>query len=263
MNPSQGRRYTLGGELDIDLCKQCFDEGANFARAHTNNDPVVISGKTLNVNNEEMTCATILQMGQKKIAIPSLEQKEEERKATEAKKAAELPHALDLMDDSDALQAAIKMSMENPDGEPMMCDDDGGKSIEDFKSQVFTQLLNLSAKCLSAENASDVLSHSYPIYQLVLDLVFKSETEELKAKRGKEVALAFAAVVNDSYAGDSSSSSEQKHSKLVVCLRTLACLVLQRSDLTSDPMSNISSVSVGQEKDGEPALNRKDKTDPR
>ena len=142
--PITGKRYTLGGEDDIDLCTNCFEMGVDYARSHHHKDPLVIQGHTLCIENEEMTCEMIWQMTCKSIAASSLEQAEEVLRATEAKKAG----LLENMDDV-ALEAALKISMENHN-------EDGSIGVvqasttEGFKSLVFTKLLGLISNSLLA-----------------------------------------------------------------------------------------------------------------
>ena len=247
--PITGRRYTLGGEVDVDLCKDCFEIGIAFARSHDFNDAVVIHGRTLCVENEEMTCEKIWQMSSKAIAAPSLD-----------------------MEDA-AIEAALKMSrgevassIQNPShGEVasgMQEDSIEVLATEGFRSQIFTQLLNLAASSLVALEDQDTPSPSYYVLQLVIDIVLNSDTEELKVTRGNQLVLAFTKNMQSlikSCQSCESSLTKKSRIKMVVCVRTLASLVMQKNEINFEPPL-ISSVN---ERNGEAHTHHKDKTDPR
>ena len=58
------------------MCKNCYNAGIDYARSHDQNDPIIINGRTLCVEDEDMTCRKIWQMTSKPIAAASLEQAE-------------------------------------------------------------------------------------------------------------------------------------------------------------------------------------------
>jgi len=60
--------------------QNCNDTEMAYSRSHNSNAPVIITGKTLTVENEDMTCGEIRQMVSKPIAI-SLEQAENAKRA--------------------------------------------------------------------------------------------------------------------------------------------------------------------------------------
>ena len=255
--PITGRRYTLGGEMDIDLCKQCYDMGIAYSRTHDQNDPVIINGRTLCVENEDMTCGKVWQMTSKPIAAQSLEQAENAKKAG----------LLNSMTGA-AKETTLNWRAESP---TQSMDISGSKQedievvkTEGFRSQIFTQLLGLMTQSLDARKDKEETSlPPSPVLQLVLDLVLGSCTDELKTARGKEMALAFTknlpALVKVCRTNESNFS---KHcSKLNICLRTLAGLVLQKREINR---ALPSVASAEDEKDGvRTHHHHKDKTDPR
>ena len=58
------------------MCKNCYNAGIDYARSHDQNDPIIINGRTLCVEDEDMTCRKIWQMTSMPIAAASLEQAE-------------------------------------------------------------------------------------------------------------------------------------------------------------------------------------------
>ncbi|KAL7543894.1 hypothetical protein ACHAXR_013387, partial [Thalassiosira sp. AJA248-18] len=252
--PITERRYTLGGdEMDIDLCKQCYDLGIAYARTHDQNDHVIINGRTLCVEDEDMTCGKIWQMTSKPIAASSLEQAEHAKR-----------EALNLPLRSSAKDTGLKLSTE---GQILSSEISGSKQgdhievvkTEGFRSQIFTQLLGLMTKSLDAATGEETSPPSSYVLQLVIGLVLDSCTEELKSARGKEMALAFTknipSLVKACQANESSSLW-----KLVVSLRALASLVLQTRETNRGP-----ALVAASEEDTEGARthHHKDKTDPR
>ena len=79
--PITGQRYTLGGEMDIDLCKRCYDVGIEYSRSSDPNDPVIIIGRTLCVEKKDITRGIVWQMTSQPIAASSLKQAENAKKA--------------------------------------------------------------------------------------------------------------------------------------------------------------------------------------
>mmetsp|Transcript_5230 Transcript_5230/g.11836 ORF Transcript_5230/g.11836 Transcript_5230/m.11836 type:complete len:3618 (-) Transcript_5230:38-10891(-) len=256
--PITGKRYTLGGDNDIDLCKQCYDLGIAYSRTRDQNDPVIINGRTLCVENEDMTCGKIWQMTSKPIAASSLKQ------AENAKKAGLLNNMT-----GPAKETALKLSTESSIQRMEISDSKQGDDIEvvkteGFRSQMFTQLLGSITKSLDARNDEEEISppSSY-VLQLVLNLVLGSCIEELKSARGKEMALAFTKnLPNLVKACQSNESNFSIHcNKLVVSLRTLSALVLQKREINC---GHPFVAAAEDEKDGAHAHHHhKDKTDPR
>jgi hypothetical protein len=239
--PITGLRFTLGGEMDIDLCKRCYDLGIAYSKtAPSPSDPLIINGRTLCVENEDMTCGKIWQMTSKPIAESSLEQ---------AKNAKNLP-----------LKICPNQSME-VSGRKLGCDTEVVKT-EDFRSRIFTYLLGLMAKTLDASAKDGTSPPSLCVLQLLLEIVFGSCTEDLKAARGKDMALAFTKKLPNLVEACRSSDFKfsQNCSKLVVCLRTLVGLVVQNQDSRS-----LLLTTSDEERDVVDAHyhNHKKKTDPR
>jgi hypothetical protein len=238
--PITSQRFTLGGEADIDLCKSCYDSGMEYSKSHGQTDPIIINGRTLGIGNEDMKCGTIWRMVSKPIA---------ESSALSAENAKKAGLALKTMGSSD-----------NKRG-----DDINMAKTEGFKSHLFTKLLGLMTKSFDASNTTEESSSpSVYVLQLILDVVLSSCTEELKAARGKEMALAFtqnlASLVKLCQTSDSKFS--QHCSKLVVSLRTLAGLVRQNREIIHVPTL---VATADDEKDGVGMFNpnHKSKTDPR
>lgn len=234
--PITSQRFTLGGEADIDLCKRCYDSGIEYSKSHGQTDPIIINGRTLGIGNEDMKCGTIWRMVSKPIA---------ESSALSAENAKKAGLALKTMGLSDNKRGEINMA-----------------KTEGFKSHLFTKLLGLMTKSFDASNTTEESPPSVFVLQLILDVVFGSFTEELKAARGKEMALAFtqnlASLVKLCQTSDSKFS--QHCSKLVVSLRTLTGLVRQNRQIMHVP-----TATADDEKDGVGMFNpnHKSKTDPR
>jgi len=244
----------MGGDDDIDLCTQCYDLGIAYARTHDQNDPVIINGRTLCVENEDMTCSKIWQMTSKPIAASSLEQ------AENAKKAGLLNNRT-----GSTKEAAVKKP--NKESQHETTGISRGDSIEvvkteGFRSQIFTQLLGLITESFDVAKDEESCPPSSHVLQLVIDVVLDSCTDELKSARGKEMALAFTknipSLVKICRSNDSSFSLHC--SKLVVSVRTLASLILQKREINRDPHLVAGSED---EKDGAHSHHNKDKTDPR
>jgi hypothetical protein len=243
--PITGQRYTLGGEMDIDLCKRCYDLGIAYSKTvQSPSDPLIINGRTLCVENEDMTCGKIWQMTSKPIAESSLEQ------AKNAKKA-ELP-----------LKICPNQNMEVT-GRKLGCDIEVVKT-EDFRSQIFTYLLGLMTKTLDASAKDETPPPSIYVLQLLLEIVFGSCTEDLKAARGKDMALAFTKKIPNlvEVCRSSDYKFSQNCGKLVMCLRTLVGLVVQSQEISRNLLLITTS---DEERDAVDAHyhNPKKKTDPR
>lgn len=247
--PITGQRYTLGGEMDIDLCKRCYNLGIAYSKtAPSSSDPLIINGRTLCVENEDMTCGKIWQMTSKPIAASSLEQAENAKKA------------------GLALKVCPNQSMDVPGSK--LGDDNEVEKTEGFRSQILTHLLRLMTKTLDANNKDETSPPSIYVLQLILDIVLGSCTEELMAARGKEMALAFTQnlpnLIEACLLSDSKLS--QYCSKLVVCLRTLAGLVLQSREISHFPLLVSSADGADSFIDGVDAHDhtpKNNKTDPR
>lgn len=237
--PITSQRFTLGGEADIDLCKRCHDSEMEYSKSHGQTDPIIINGRTLGIGNEDMKCGTIWRMVSKPIA---------ESSALSAENAKRAGLALKTMGSSDNKRGEINMA-----------------NTEGFKSHLFTKLLGLMTKSFDASNTTEESSPpSVYVLQLILDVVLGSCTEELKAARGKEMALTFtqnlASLVKLCQTSDSKFS--QHCSRLVVSLRTLAGLVCQNREIIHAPLL---FATADDEKDGVGMFNpnHKSKTDPR
>lgn len=200
-----------------------------------------------------MHCGKIWQMTSKPIAASSLKQ------AENAKKAGLLNNMAGAAKDT-ALKSIAESPIQSNNQEDDIGVPCGFVSSEGFRSQIFTQLLGLMTETLDAKQ-EDKSPPSIYVLQLVLDLVLGSCTDELKSARGKEMALAFtknlSSLVKVCQSNDSSFT--KNCSKLVVSLRTLAGLVLQKREINCSPPS----ASTTEEDSSHDHHHHKDKTDPR
>ena len=242
--PIRGTRYTLDDGLDIDLCKKCYDMGVAHAdQAASDDDPLVISGNTLSVEGEDMTCAMISQMRPVSIASSSLEQAEK----------------------AGYLLKSGGNSIPNPNPPSRDISADAIQS-ESFRSQIFGGILELMANRLKVTNSSQwTAAPSIKVLQLVLSLALNSSGAK-KVARGKQAVLAFTQNIPDLVKALKSSSAtfDLNCSRLVLSLQTLASLVLQKTVIENhadadevpyeDQNNNLST---------ETKASRKPKTDPR
>lgn len=253
--PITGQRHTLGGEMDIDLCKRCYELGTAYSSSNDHNDPVIINGRTLCVENKDMTCGMILQMTPQPIAASSLEQAENAKKAgllNSMTCAAQSAHSTFLagstnqnMDVSGSVSGGLDEAV-----------------TEGYRSHLFTKLLSLITDTLDAETNSSPPSRD--VLQLVLNLVLGSCKDDIKTARGNEAASAFTKnlprLVKKACQLDDSNSSILY--KIIVSLRTLTSLVVQDGDMKRDPTAN--TVTEGDvDTAGTGHRISKDKTDPR
>jgi len=244
--PITGTRYTLGGEMDIDLCKQCYDKGIAYARTHDLNEAVEIDGRTLSIrgedgDNEDMTCAKVWQMGVRVIETSSLEQ------AEEAKRAGFLNN-----------MASQKTNVINSQNTDVNSSSRQGEEIdvvstEGFASSVFTHILLFISNSLKSQSEPP----SMHVLQLAVDLVLNATTDELKASRGKEMVVALTKHLKSLIEGCPSDAEVPPDActKIVMSLRSLTSLVLARRDIMSRKFPP--------ETKGKPSSRQKDKTDPR
>jgi len=244
--PIKGRRYTLGGTVDIDLCKECFEIGISYARSHELNDPLVIHGKTLLVDDEEMACEKIWQMSPKSIA-PSIAEIEGTNVDTTLINNGDVLNTHDLYD--------VDISSRTNDGCVEVL------STESFRSHIFVHLVEVASRSINTVEYCDSPPLSCHVLQLLLDIALKSDTEEMKITRGKQMAASFSENILGLMKLCQSvepNISKQERVKLVLCIRSLASLLLQRHEVSTDPspVSYVDEISCES-----PA--RKDKTDPR
>lgn len=232
--------------MDIDLCKECFEIGISYARSHELNDPLVIHGKTLLVDDEEMACEKIWQMSPKSIS-PSIAEIE----GTNVDSA--LLNNGDVLNTHDLYDIDISSRMSDGCVEVL--------ATESFRSHIFFHLLEVASRSLNIVEYCDSPPLSCHVLQLLLDIILKSDTEELKIARGKQMAASFSENILGLMKLCQSiepNISKQARVKLVLCIRSLASLLLQRHEVSSDPspVSYVDEISCES-----PA--RKDKTDPR
>ena len=193
--PIKDIRYTIEGEVDIDLCKECFEKGCTYASS--NSGPLIIHGRTLCVEDEDMQCESIWQMKGIVISAPS----------------AGFPMVEDV-------EAALKMSQTNKKQASS-----NGSSVdkETFKSQIFTNLLSLISKSMA--KASIPPPH---LINLVLGIVQGSKSERLRIARGKELLK---------HTTDSLSGLLQTNAtgKIVLLLRVLSSLITKKTSIELCP----------------------------
>ncbi|KAL7555193.1 hypothetical protein ACHAWF_018842 [Thalassiosira exigua] len=244
--PILDQRYTLGGdEMDIDLCTRCYDAGMTYARRHDPDEPVVINERTLCVENEDMTCGKIESLRPVPIA---------QRLVENVKKAGLLTGqgASRSTSSKSHRQSVDKSSVKQGEGiEPM--------KTEGFRSRLFTMLLDMMIRSLSATEGKETPLPSSHVLQLVINIVLDSDLH-LKYSRAKEMARAIFHNITSLAKLCQSDGGFAKHSsKLVVCMRTLSSLILQKREIGRDMAQ---AATHDEERDGA-QHHHKDKTDPR
>lgn len=255
MFPITGQRYTLGGEMDIDLCKRCYELGSAYSRLNDQNDPVIINGRTLCVENKDMTCGIIWQMTPQPIAASSLEQAENAKKAGLLNNMTCAANTVDPTFRNEISSQSMELSCSSHD------DKVEEAATEILRSQLLTQLLALIVDTLDAEKHNPPPSRD--VLQLILDLVLRSPTEDIKKSRGKEAALAFTKNLPSLIKTCLSNSNPSvQYCKLTVSLRTLTSLVVQDRDIKRDP-TVVAAADDEPDAAGTSYHMSKDKTDPR
>lgn len=170
--PITERRYTLGQEdedIDIDLCKKCYDRGTAYARNHDDNEPLIINGRSLSVENEDMTCGKIWSMTSMPISSVQIE---------------------------NAKKAGLLNNMSGPSKEstPAKAEGSPGPGAPGSQQELFTQLLGVVASSLDANKVDVNAVPSMQVIQLLVNLVLDSQSKKssnLKDTRGKELVAAF------------------------------------------------------------------------
>ena len=237
--------------MDIDLCKQCYDKGIAYARAHDLDEPVNIDGKTLSIrgedgDNEDVTCAQIWQMRVRVVRSEgySLEQ------AEQAKRAGFLNNM--------APQKTNLGTSQNTDGTSSIKQEEeiDVVSTEGFASSVFTMILQFISNTLTSQSEPP----SMYVLQLAVDLVLNATTDELMSSRGKEMVGALTKHLKslvERCQSDPANLSRDTCTKIVISLRSLTSLVLARRDVMSRkfPLETKGKSSC--------RSRHKDKTDPR
>eukprot|EP00986_Skeletonema_menzelii_P020623 scaffold31847_cov131-Skeletonema_menzelii.AAC.1 len=244
--PITGTRYTLGGEMDIDLCKQCYDKGIAYSRTHDLNEAVEIDGRTLSIrgedgDNEDMTCAKVWQMGVRVIEKSSLEQAEEAKRAG-------------FLNNMTSQKTNVTSSINTDVATSVKQDEEiDVVSTEGFASSVFTHILLYISNTLTSQSEPT----SMYVLQLAVDLVLNATTDELKASRGKEMVGALTKHLKGLIEGCPTDAEVPRNTctKIVMTLRSLTSLVLARRDIMSRKFTL--------ETKGKPSSRQKDKTDPR
>eukprot|EP00804_Cyclotella_cryptica_P018056 CCRYP_008325-RE/>CCRYP_008325-RE protein AED:0.09 eAED:0.09 QI:596/0.96/0.92/1/1/0.92/26/363/4715 len=224
--PIKEMRYTIGGEVDIDLCKDCFERGCIYATSHEPGSPLVIHGRTLCVEGDDMPCDSIWQMKGITIAPPI----------------AGFPMVEDV-------EAALKMSQTTKQYTTCV----GVVDREEFRAKIFSSLLHLLSRSFDSKDATP----SHHLIQLVLGVIHGSRSEKLKIDRGLEMLK----TMTDSLTG-LLDADVVNNGKIVMCLRTLSSLVMKKTSIDQAPSLPAVRGTRGKEKDSR-GHHHKDKTDPR
>ncbi len=172
--PITQTRYSLE-DKNIDLCRNCFECGNKFARERNfaSSIPVIFNGKQLKMeDNMVMRCSQIRQMTTFSVPSNICEQVEE------AKKLAEEPvEPEDPKDDEEALNLALKMSME-----VVLDENNEFESQKSTSNSVYialiTRLLEDLEQSLQPDN-QPLISYPIPIVDLLLTMVAQSDMEDL------------------------------------------------------------------------------------
>lgn len=182
-----------------DLCKDCWDRGCAYASSHPSDAPLIIHGRTLCVEDEDMPCDTIWQMNAIIIPAPT----------------AGFPKVEDV-------EAALKMSQSTKEQAPY----NESHDKEDFKARMFSNLLSLISRSITKAALP-----SHHLFHLVLSMIHGSKTEKLRASRGKEMLKS----ITDSLRG-LLNEKDMHTSKVVVLLRALSSLVTKKTNIEQGPL---------------------------
>lgn len=215
--PISGVRYTLlEDDHDIDLCKNCFRLGADFAESSTDMDgKVVINGKTI----DNLTCGLIKIMQ----PVPIVKADVTEAEAMDV----EPTHDDDAADeDGQDLQKALRLSVGAADDKSTISSK-VDQSFEDFVDGIFSSVVGLLSDTLSGQRGGPRLGL---MLGLLIDLVHHSSEEGGKFNRARKVATEISVVSSRLiHAAGKSSNDFQRSGRLalIMCLRALAYLLVE------------------------------------
>jgi hypothetical protein len=188
--------------------------------------PLVIHGRTLCVEGEDMPCNSIWQMKGITIAPPT----------------AGFPIVEDV-------EAALKMSQTTKQYTTSV----GVVDREEFRAKIFSSLLHSLSRSFGSKDPIP----SRHLIQLVLSVIHGSRSEKLRIDRGQEMLK----TMTDSLRG-LLDANVVNTSKIVLCLRTLSSLVMKKTSIDQAPSLPFVKNARGNVKDTR-GRHHKDKTDPR
>jgi hypothetical protein len=178
----------------LDLCRECFDLGCSYANSNAPDSPLVIHGRTLCVEDEDMSCDSIWQMRGIVIAPPLTG----------------FPAVADV-------EAVLKMNQTSKE----LASSSGGVDKESFRAGLFSNLLSLVSNSLSKPSGP-----SRHVINLLLEMVYGSKTEKSKIARGKEMLKNMTDCLRDLLQEHDTPSD-----KLVLLLRALSSLVTKKTSI--------------------------------
>ena len=235
-----------------DLCRDCFERGCSYAATQPHvsyiqmlksqfgflgfvltgftmlqDAPLVIHGRTLRVEDEDMPCVSIHEMKEIVIAAPS----------------AGFPEVEDV-------EAALKLSQTTR----AHASSGDGIDREAIKSRLFSHLLSLVPRSITK-----TLPLTHHLIHLLLKIVYTSKSEKLKSARGKEMLNSMAIYLRDML--QAKENGTHAIGKMVVVLRTLSSLVTKKTSIVQG--IPISFCKNGPREKDFKRHQHKSKTDPR
>jgi hypothetical protein len=168
--------------------------GCSYANSNSSDAPLVIHGRTLCVEDEDMPCDSIWQMRGIDIAPP----------------VTGFPAVADV-------EAVLKMNQTTKE----QASSSGGVDKEAFRGQLFSNLLLLVSNSLSKPSGP-----SLHVINLLLEMVFGSKTEKLKIARGKEMLKKTSDCLKGLLQGNDNQSD-----KIALLIRALSSLVTKKTSI--------------------------------
>lgn len=184
--------YHIHPNFFEDLCKDCFELGCTFATSHPPDEPLVIHGRTLCIEDEDMLCNSIWQMNAIVIAPP----------------VAGFPKAEDV-------EAALKMSQSTKE----LASADQGAVKEEFRAKLFTNVLSLVSSSLKKP-----ASPSSHVYNLLLSMAHGSKNDKLRISKGTEMLRRMTDLLQDLL-----KTNDQQTEDIIIILRTLSSLATKKT----------------------------------
>lgn len=260
--PIERARYTLE-DKNIDLCEKCFERGNKFAAENSFalSIPILVNGSQLKMeDNKVMTCSQIRQMTTK----PVPREQVEEAKAMAAK------DPEDPEDDEEALNKAIKMSMEDTVDENIESEQHKTTS-NSVHVALITKLLEDLEQTLLQENEA-LIYYPIPIVDLLLKLVAQSDMED-RVTLGRLICETLSsntfALIERILRKDTTESSQNEiRYAIMIYLRAIEGLATKQKSIQLI-ISNSSEKQMNnqeQKREASTTIDRpsnKDKTDPR
>ena len=260
--PITGTRFTLEEGHDIDLCETCYKAGCEFARGKSAS-AVLINGKELRLSDRNMTCSEIRQMRPVAIANTNIEKV---RQAAIPSKEITEP-SQDADEDDAVLRIALKMSLETYNESKVEVSKEESSTL--LREKLFEKILTdvLNSLLPSHDNLKRINQH-IPVIGLLLSLILGCQSEDDRLALSEKMCKAFCKeieiLIHSCKSGNASNISKHYgQTSLVICLRSLGCLVTRRELSTriekddnrgsvAEPLPSLQSTTK-----------TRDKTDPR